>query len=132
MPQLNSIVLKDAAATPADHTFKPRGIDGGVATLVESSGVPIGESRISFAQNRNGNGRIRATVKLSVPVVQDATVNGVIRPTVVRTGYVDITYNFDASSSTRERADLVKYVNGLMAGTQTMVQGYLVDLEGLF
>jgi hypothetical protein len=132
MPQLNQLVLKDAAATPVDHTFKPRGIDSGVATLVESTGVPIGESRISFAQNRNSNGRIRATIKVSVPVVQDAVVGGVTRPTVVRTNYADLVFNFDASSSTQDRADIVKYVNGLLAGAQTMVQGYLVDLEGLY
>ena len=132
MPQLTELVLKDAAATPVDHTFKPRGIDAGVATLVESTGVPIGESRISFAQNRNSNGRIRATMKVSVPTVQDAVVGGVTRPTVVRTNYVDIVFNFDASSTTQDRKDIVKFINELTKSAQTMVQGYLVDLEGLY
>lgn len=132
MPQLAALVIKDAATTPADHTFNPRGIEGGVATLVESSGVPIGESRISFSQTRNGSGRIRAAVKLAIPVVQDATVGGITKPTVVRTSYADVTFNFDSSSSTQERKDLVKFVNDMLSSTKTMVQGYLVDLEGLY
>lgn len=132
MPQLAALVIKDAATTPVDHTFNPRSIEGGVATLVESTGVPIGESRISFSQTRNSSGRIRALVKLAIPVVQDSTVGGITRPTVVRTNYADLTFNFDASSSTQERKDLVKFVNDMLASSKTMVQSTLVDLEGLY
>lgn len=132
MPQLNPLVLKDAASTPADHTFKPRDSAGGVSTLVETAGIPLGESRITMSQNRSNNGRVRVIVKLAIPVVQDALIAGVTKPTVVRTSYADITFNFDGSSSTRERADIVAYVNSLTAKTQSMAQSVLVDLEGLY
>lgn len=132
MPSLVPLVLKDGAATPVNHTFAPRAIDGGVATLVESTGVPLGERRISFSQNRSASGRIRCIQKLAMPVVQDATVNGVTKPTLVRTNYADITFNFDASSSTQERKDIVSMVADMLASTQTMVRGNIVDLEGLY
>lgn len=132
MPQLATLVLKDEAATPVDHTFNPRGIDSGVATLVESNGVPIGEGRLSFAQTRNSVGRTRCTIKMSLPVVQDATVNGVTRPTVVRTNYCDIVFNFDNSSSTAERKVIVALIKDMFASSNTMVRKYLVDLEGLY
>lgn len=132
MPQLAPVVLKDGKATPVDHTFKPRGIDGGVTTLVESAGTPLGESRVTLSQNRGTNGRIRVALKFAVPVTQDATVNGVTRPTVVRTSYADVTFNFDASGSPAERADLVAYVNSITAATQTAMRSYLVDLEGMY
>jgi hypothetical protein len=71
-------------------------------------------------------------MKLSVPVVQDATVNGITRPTVVRTGYADLTFNFDASSSTEERRDIVAMVRDALDPAKTMVKGAVVDLEGIF
>lgn len=132
MPSLAPIVLKDGKATPLDHTFKPRGIDGGVATLVESAGTPLGENRLTLSQNRGTNGRIRVIAKIAAPVVQDATVNGITKPTVVRTSYVDITFNFDASSSIAERQDVVAFVNSLTAKTLVAGQQYFVDLEGMY
>lgn len=132
MPTLVPVVLPDRAATPVNHTFNPRDTTNGVTTLTESTGVPIGERRITLAHSRSQNGRIRATIKLVVPVVQDVTVNGVTKPTVVKTNYADITFNFDATSSTQERKDIVSFVENLHKAAQTMCNGFLVDLEGLF
>lgn len=132
MPQLNTLVLTDGAPTPVNHTFNPRGIDQGVATLVQSTGVPIGDKRLTFSQNRSNSGRVRAIMKLTIPTVQDATVNGVTRPTLVRTAYADITFNFDATSSSEERRDIVALVRSTLDPTKTMVKGTLVDLEGIF
>lgn len=131
MPQLGNLVINDGKTTPVAHTFKPRSIEGGVTTLVESTGVPIGESRITMAHSRNNNGRVRATIKLSMPVVQDAIVNGVTKPTLVRNAYVDLTFNFDSTSSMEERRDVVALVKNALADT-TLVKGFVVDLEGIF
>jgi hypothetical protein len=132
MPQLTPLVLKDQKSPRVDHTFNPRGIDGGVTTLVESAGIPLGESRITFSQTRQTTGRVRALVKLAIPVVQDSTVNGITKPTVVRTSYVDMTFNFDGSSSMQERKDIVAFVNELTLATNSPVQAYLVNLEGFY
>lgn len=132
MPQMTNLVLKDGEDPAVDHTFKPRSIEAGVATLVESTGTPLGESRVTFSQNRTASGRVKAVIKFVLPVTQDAEVNGITRPTVVRTTYVDVMFNFDGGSSTQERTDAVAYLASLLDGDQTMVQAYLVDLEGLY
>lgn len=132
MPQLNPLVLTDEASTPVNHTFAPRSIESGVATLVESSGVPLGERRVTLSQTRAASGRARAIMKFAFPVTQDVTVNGVTKPALVRTNYVDITFNFDTTSSTQERKDVVGQVMSALKPTQTMMRGYLVDLEGMY
>lgn len=128
MPQLTTVVLKDDAA--ADHTFTPNDFQGGVATLVESTGVPIGDKRITMSQNQTAQGRRKVTVKVSIPVLQDAVVNGVTRPTVVRTAYADITFNFDGGSSTVDRKNMLAYVKSLI-GTSLFVS-VAGDLQGLY
>lgn len=128
MPQLATAVLKDSAN--ADHTFTPDGIQGNVATLVESTGVPIGNKSISISVNKTTNGRRKVIVKAQFPVVQDAVVSGVSRPTVVRTGYADITMSFDATSSTAERKDVIAYIKSLL-GTE-MFDDVAADLQPLY
>lgn len=103
MPQLTNIVLKDGAA--ANHTYAPQDIQKGVATLVESTGVPLGDKRLTIGLSSTTQGRRKATLKLVIPVVQDATVNGVTRPTIVRTAYANVEFSFDAGSSVAERKD---------------------------
>jgi len=132
MPQLVPVVLTDRAPTPADHTFNPRDVSNGIVTLAESTGVPLAERRITLSQVRSASGRVRVTMKLAIPVVQDVIVNGVTRPTLVRTNYCDVTFNYDGTSSADERDDVVAFVNGLTEAANTMMSKYLVDLEGLF
>jgi len=115
MPQLNNAVLKDGATTPANHTFTPDNISGGVATLIESTGVPIGDKRLTVSLVQTSAGRRKVTMKLTIPVVQDATVNGVTRPTVVRTAYADLTFSYDGSSSLQERKDTRAYIVSALA-----------------
>lgn len=111
MPQFVNMVLKDHAA--ADHTFSPSSISGGIATAVESDGVPIGDKRISVSTNQTSNGRRKVTVKMTIPVIQDAVVAGVSRPTLVRAAYADVTLSFDGASSSAERLDVAAYISNL-------------------
>lgn len=115
MVQLTSLVLKDHAGT--DLTFVPRDIVGGVATTVNSTGVPLGDKTVSFATSRASTGRRKVTFKVQLPVVQDQVISGVSRPTVVRAAYADITLTFDGSSSTIERQDMLAAVKALFADT---------------
>lgn len=132
MSELNNVVINDGAATPVAHTFKPRNVAGGIATLVESTGVPLADKRLTLSIQRTASSRVKPTVKLQLPVVQDATVNGVTKPTIVRTAYCDLTFNFDPSSSTQERKDMIAQVRNLLADDQTMVHSALVDLEDIW
>lgn len=128
MPQLVNVVLKDSANV--DHTFTPEDISGGVASLVESTGVPVGDNRITIGQTKTANGRRKVTVKLALPVVQDAVVNGVARPTIVRTSYADVTFSFDGTSSTDERKNTLAFVASLMGNA--MFKSVANDLQGLY
>lgn len=131
MPQLTNLILKDRAATPVDHTFTPLDIQQGVGVVVESSGVPIGDRRFSVSLSKTANNRYKPSIKMSIPVVQDATVNGVTKPTVVRTLYADLTFNFPSDSSEQERKDAVGMLqSGLDAGKWT--NDVLVKLQGVY
>lgn len=131
MPQLTNLILMDRAATPVSHTFTPLDIQQGVGVVVESSGVPIGDRRFSVSLSKTANNRYKPSIKMSIPVVQDATVNGVTKPTVVRTLYADLTFNFPSDSSEQERKDAVGMLqSGLDAGKWT--NDVLVKLQGVY
>jgi len=128
MPALSSLVLKDNAN--ADHTFTPENIENGVAAFVESTGVPLGNKRITIAKNQTAQGRRKVTVKLAVPTMEDAVVNGVTRSTVTRVAYCDMTLSFDGLSTTLERKNVLAYAKNLLAhATMVSVAG---DLEGIY
>lgn len=129
MVQLTSLVLKDHAA--ADHTFVPRDITGGVATTVESSGVPIGEKTASFAVSKTTTGRRKITLKLVIPVVQDVVVAGISKPTVVRSAYADVTITVDSTSSTAERQDLLAYLKSFVSDDD-QIKPLIEDLSAPF
>jgi hypothetical protein len=132
MPQLQNLVLTDRAATPVDHTFTPRDITDGVGAVVESSGVPIGDKRVTVSLNRTGTNRYKPQVRFTFPVVQTETINGVSRPTVVRTAYADLTFNFDQSSTEQERKDAVGMVQSALDASETLTNDLLVKLEGIY
>lgn len=136
MPQMQPLVLTDKHDPATPHTFIPKGQTAGVTTLVESTGTPLGDRRITISQVSNTAGRVKTVVKLALPVVQDATVNGVSRPTVVRTNYADITMNIDPGSNALERADLAAFISEIFnadhAGAGSKLKPVFVDLEGLY
>lgn len=131
MPQLTNVVLKDRQSTPVNHTFIPEDISGGVGSLAESTGVPIGDARLTISMRKTSDRR-KPEFRLSVPVVQNQTVNGVTRPVVVRTAYADIKFNFDATSSEQERKDLVGMVEEALKATNTMMNDVLVKLQNVY
>jgi hypothetical protein len=129
MPQFANLVLKDNAN--ANVTFIPRDITNGVATAINSAGVPLGEKQASFAASRTATGRRKVTLKLVIPVVQDVVVAGVSKPTVVRTSYVDVTFTVDGTSNTAERQDLLAYAKSLLADA-TQIAPMVTDLSAPF
>lgn len=132
MPQLQPMVLTDRAPTPAGHTFTPRDISSGVGQVVESSGTPIGNKSYTISLRQTPDGKYKGTAKFSVPVVQTQTVNGVATPIVVRTSRVSATFDFDGSSTTQERADVVGMFADSLGADQPLVNGVLVNLEGVY
>lgn len=131
MPQLQNLVLTDREATPVNHTFTPRDIVSNVGAVVESSGVPVGDNRFTISL-RQVNNRYKATIQMSVPVVQNQTVNGITTPVVVRTAFADLTFTFDAQSTTQERTNLVGMLQSAMATNKALFHDTVVGLQGVY
>lgn len=129
MPAFANIVLTDAAATPVAHTFVPRDIVGGIASFVESSGVPIGDKVVTASLRRTATGRYKTVIKSLFPIVQTQTINGISTPTVVRKADIEFSFTFDASSTEQERKDAVQQmaycldVSNITALMVTKLQG---------
>jgi len=112
-----NVVLKDHAN--ADVTFSPRETVDGVTTYINTSGVPADERilTISMAKKKSAGGGRKAVVKLTLPVVQDMTVNGISKPTRVRVAYATLTLEFADTSVTTERQDMRKMLDALASAT---------------
>lgn len=134
MPQLSNLVLTDRTTpTPVDHTFVPRDIQSGVATVVESSGVPVGENRVSLSLRKNTtNKRYRGRLVATFPVVATEVINGISTPKVVRTATVEVLTNFDSTSSEQERADAIGMVASALSASKTLVNDCLVKLQNVY
>lgn len=132
MPQLQTLVLTDRTPTTAvDHTFNPRDIKAGVGSVVESTGVPIGDKRFTISL-RQVNNRYKAQMQLAVPVVQTQTINGVSTPVIVRTAYADLTFTFDSASTEQERTDIVGMLASALGTSKTLVNDTVVKLQGVY
>lgn len=132
MPQLQTLVMTDRATTPVNHTFIPRSMNGNVGEVVESTGVPVGDSRSTISLNRTSNGRYKATFKLEVPVVQSQTINGIVTPVVVRKAYAEATFSFDGTSTEQERNDIVGMFSSAMAANKALFHDTVVKLQGVY
>lgn len=132
MAARGNLVINDRAATPVAHTYTPDGDDAnGVHVYSEKTSVPVGNPRYT-ASLRTSNGKFRPTVKLSVPVVQTQTINGVASPVVVRTAYAEVNFTFDGLSSEQERADCVGLLVNSLAASQTQLNDMIVKLSDIW
>lgn len=132
MAARGNLVINDRAATPVAHTYTPDGDDAnGVHVYSEKTSVPVGNPRYT-ASLRTSNGKFRPTVKLSIPVVQTQTINGVASPVVVRTAYAEVNFTFDGLSSEQERADCVGLLVNSLAASQTQLNDMIVKLSDIW
>lgn len=130
MPAIQNLVLTDHANV--DHNYIPRDVVGGVATVVESSGVPYGNATFSVSTRQTAGGVYKVTIKASRPILANETINGVTKSTVLRTARFEGTFSFDPSSTTSERANHVYEVMSALADNKSLVWGCTVDLQGLY
>jgi len=129
MAARSNLVLTDRAATPVAHTFTPDGDDvNGVALWSEKGSVPAGNPRFSGRIYQDKGGKYRASLKLTVPIVQTQTINGVASPVVVRTGYVELNATFDSLSSDQERKDAIGMMASALPAAQAQINDMLISL----
>jgi len=133
MGALTSVVLTDRAATPVNHTFTPRGHedkDGG--RFVKAGASPIGDYILTVVPTTSSAGRKKVNYKLSIPVLQQQTVNGITSYVVVRTARANVSFDFAADSTSQERKDLCGMISSGLASTQTFLMGTVVDGEAIW
>lgn len=131
MPQLQNLVLKDRAATPKSHTFTPRNVEQNVGTVVETTGVPVGEPRFSISLRQTAD-NYKAELRLMVPVVQDQIINNVSSPVAVRQAIASATFTFAKTSTEAERNDIVGMFADALAVDKTLVNDCVVKLGGIY
>lgn len=132
MPQLQNLVLTDRAATPVAHTYTPLEITNGVGVVVESSGVPVGNNRFSISLRKTSTGKYKVQMNLTLPIVQNETINGVVTPKVVRTGYAECTFTIDQTSTLQERKDLVGLLYSSLDPAKVLVNDTVTNLQGIY
>lgn len=132
MPQLQNLVVSDRASTPVNHTFVPRDITDGVATVVESNGVPIGENTITASLRKTPQGRYKAVIKGRFPVVQTQTIDGISTPMVVRTANAELSFNFEGTSTLQERKDVVGMIQSALDANKVLINDLVTKLEGIY
>lgn len=132
MPALTALTITDRASTPVDHTYTPNGGEGPkFQSFVSTNGVVVGDKRLTVTVKQNADTR-KATLVFADPVVATETINGVDRPTVVRTAYAKVEFQFHKESNLQERKDIVGKVHDVLAEDQTFVMKVLQDLEGMY
>lgn len=134
MAARTNLVLTDRASTPVAHTFSPDGTGPtGIHAFSEKVGVPAGFSRFSAKLSSSpGTGKSRIALKLTVPITQTQTINGVANPVVVRTGYGEVNLTFDAMSTAQERADLVGMLASSLAASQGQINDMVVNMSDIW
>lgn len=132
MPQLQNIVLTDRAATPVNHTYVPRDIIDGQGTVIESSGVPVGDNSLSVKLTKTATGRRKAKLTLVLPIIGNQILNGISTPLTIRTSYVNVEFSFDQNSTTQERKDALGLIASALAPGKILVENTVVNLEGVF
>ena len=117
MPAFTSLTLNGLSGD--DHVFVPLGMDAkGVSTFVNKGTSPVADEKltISVIQSTNG-GKNKTELRFLLPKVQDVTVGGVIKPTVVRSGVLTLTISTDATAPQTERDELVLLLRSAINGT---------------
>lgn len=131
MPQLQAISLNDRETTPVAHAFVPSTVVDGVGVVSRYNGVLLGEETLSVS-SRRASGKLRAKLVLRVPVVQNETINGIVRPNIVRTGFVAVDFVFDESSSEQERKNLIGMLQDALTPAKLLVNDAIVKGEGIY
>lgn len=132
MPSLQNLVLTDRAATPVNHTLTPRDVIGNVGTVVETSGVPLGNNQVSISMRQQPSGKYLGRLHCAFPVVQTETINGIPKPVLVRVARVKAEFEFDSSSTEQERKDAVGMFASALDPSKVLVNDALVKLQGVW
>jgi hypothetical protein len=114
MPQMASIVINDAEATPVAHSLDPVTTDGSTARLANRSATtPRGFETLSVEVKQPAGNQTAYRILIGFNDPVEATVDGA--QVVVRNCSADIRLNFGQDSTAQERKNLLKLMSNLLA-----------------
>lgn len=122
MPDISTIVVPDAAATPVNHTFNKVKINGDTAYFVEQSATSaLGYWTYTLTQRAPLAGQTeklyRTKASLAIPVVSSETINGIARPRLEYTLRSNVEHIVPAEATLQNRKDSRKIFVGLQNDT---------------
>lgn len=134
MPNLQNIVLTDAASPTVDHTFVPQRNAGDVTIVAEPGVTKIGEPSLTITTDikKAAGVKPRVNLVLNVPMLVDETINGRIIQKVVGNNTVELRFSFAPDSTVQERKNLVAMTASALGSTKTLVYDTLTKLEDIF
>lgn len=133
MPAVTTLVMTDRATTPVAHTFEPIGFnkDDGVWTL-RKQGVSDISAPIFTISQRKSAGKWKSRMVLKYPVVQNETVNGIVNPKTVRTGFGEISFTFAENASEQEKKDVVGMLQSALDAAKVLVNDTVVKSQFIY
>lgn len=129
MTTATNMIIRDDAATPADHTLLPvYASDKGFQLRENAAGVPVdGQIRLTGAWERLKNGTYRMSIKLEVPVMEtigSSAASGYVANAKVAYVNVGIVTLFaPARSSIADRANTVRMLTHALQGATATAAG---------
>lgn len=116
-----------------NHTFDPVDVINTVGRVEENAGLPAGNPSVAISRGpKTPSGQIKPRMTLTVPVVVNETINGVVVPRVVRTARAAVEFTFDQMSSEAERNDVVGMLQSALTPAKTLVHDTVVKLQGVY
>lgn len=129
MPAFQSIVVTDRQGTPVNYTLVPsqRDILKGIYTvsLPDASGSYVSERRLS-ASTRKTQDRLKVSIRYRLPIVVNETINGVVRPTLLRESFATTLFDFHKDSLESERNNFMGEYHSLWMPTKAFIHDAVV------
>lgn len=118
MPDISTIVVPDAAATPVNHTFTLQKVNGDTAYFLEqSSASALGYWPLTLTNRSPLAGQLeklyRSKLAFAMPVVVTETINGIGRPRLEYTLRYNVEAVVPAEAVLQNRKDLRKLAVGI-------------------
>ncbi len=122
MPDISTIVVPDAAATPVNHTFNKVKVVGDTAYFVEQSAASaLGYWALTMTQRAPLAGQTekvyRTKATLARPIVTSETINGIARPHLEYTLRSNVEHIIPVEATLQDRKDQRKLFVGIQNDT---------------
>lgn len=131
MPALGSVVVNDRETSPVTHTFTAYSRKSPNAVVLREAGtVPVADSFIHLSLERIADGSIKGTYKLTVPIVQTETLNGLTSVKQIRQSMAAVELRFSGQSTVQERKNVLGMLAESFAASETVINDAFMNAEG--